>query len=52
MLFYYFFRPGVVDLPIEGAIANPDTITLPEIFHDLETAVADLKYVIIITITE
>ena len=35
-------RPGIVDLPIDGAVANSDTITLPEIFHDFETAVADL----------
>lgn len=36
------FRPGIVDLPAEGGVANPDAITLPEIFHDFETAVADL----------
>ena len=35
-------RPGVVDLPAEGALASTDAITLPEIFHDFETAVADL----------
>lgn len=36
------FRPGVVDLPSEGIVASADTITLPEIFHDFETAVVDL----------
>ena len=36
------FRPGMVDLPADNAIAHADTITLPEIFHDFETAVADL----------
>lgn len=35
-------RPGIVDLPPETAVASTDTITLPEIFHDFETAVADL----------
>ena len=35
-------RPGIVDLPAEGRVANTDAITLPEIFHDFETAVADL----------
>ena len=35
-------RPGIVDLPSEGGVDNPDAITLPEIFHDFETAVADL----------
>ena len=37
-----FLRPGVVDLPSEGIVASADTITLPEIFHDFETAVVDL----------
>lgn len=36
------FRPGVVDLPAEGAVASSEAITLPEIFHDFETAVADI----------
>ena len=40
---FFLGRPGVVDLPMEGTAANADTITLPEIFHDLESAVADLK---------
>ena len=35
-------RPGIVDLPSEGGVVNTDAITLPEIFHDFETAVADL----------
>jgi cohesin complex subunit SCC1 len=36
------FRPGIVDLPSEGGVVSTDAITLPEIFHDFETAVADL----------
>ena len=36
------FRPGIVDLPADGGVDNADAITLPEIFHDFETAVADL----------
>ena len=35
-------RPGIVDLPSEGGVVSTDAITLPEIFHDFETAVADL----------
>ena len=36
----------LLTFPVEGTVANTDTITLPEIFHDFETAVADLKYVV------
>lgn len=36
------FRPGVVDLPPESRVDNAEAITLPEIFHDFEAAVADL----------
>ena len=39
------FRPGIVDLPADGGVDNADAITLPEIFHDFETAVADLGLV-------
>ena len=35
-------RPGIVDLPSDGGVVSTDAITLPEIFHDFETAVADL----------
>ena len=38
----FFSRPGIVDLPADGGVDNADAITLPEIFHDFETAVADL----------
>ena len=44
LILFYFHRPGIVDRPVEGTTtANAETITLPEIFHDFETAVADLK---------
>ena len=39
---YKYYRPGIVDLPADGGVDNADAITLPEIFHDFETAVADL----------
>ena len=35
-------RPGIVDLPRDNGAENADAITLPEIFHDFESAVADL----------
>lgn len=38
----FLLRPGIVDLPSEGGVVSTDAITLPEIFHDFETAVADL----------
>ena len=41
--FIIFRRPGAVDLPLEGAVATGDTITLPEIFQNFESAVADLR---------
>lgn len=31
-----------MDLPLESRVDNAEAITLPEIFHDFETAVADL----------
>ncbi|XP_077519511.1 RAD21 cohesin complex component verthandi isoform X2 [Amblyomma americanum] len=37
------FRPGAVDLPEEGRQAALSTITLPEVFHDFETAMPDLS---------
>lgn len=36
------FRPGAVDLPEENREANLATITLPEVFHDFDTTMADL----------
>ncbi len=41
-------RPGIVDLPSNTGAENADAITLPEIFHDFENAVADMGYVEII----
>ena len=37
------FRPGVVDLPPQTREADPQVITLPDLFRDFENAVADLK---------
>ncbi|XP_072029668.1 double-strand-break repair protein rad21 homolog [Amphiura filiformis] len=37
------FRPGVVDLPEENREAAFTAITLPEVFHDFDTAVPDLN---------
>uniref|UniRef100_T1JA65 Rad21/Rec8-like protein N-terminal domain-containing protein n=1 Tax=Strigamia maritima TaxID=126957 RepID=T1JA65_STRMM len=37
------FRPGVVDLPEENREAAVATITLPEVFHDFDTAMPDLN---------
>lgn len=36
------FRPGIVDLPEENREAAVATITLPEVFHDFDTAMPDL----------
>lgn len=36
------FRPGVVDLPEENREAALNAITLPEVFHDFDTAMPDL----------
>lgn len=38
------FRPGMVDLPEDNHIAAANAITLPEVFHDFDTAMPDLKY--------
>ena len=37
------FRPGMVDLPEDNHIAATNAITLPEVFHDFDTAMPDLK---------
>ncbi|XP_023231715.1 double-strand-break repair protein rad21 homolog [Centruroides sculpturatus] len=37
------FRPGVVDLPEENREAAVATITLPEVFHDFDTAMPDIN---------
>lgn len=44
------FRPGMVDLPEEHREAAMNAITLPEVFHDFNTAMTDLKYVVFIRI--
>jgi len=36
------FRPGMVDLPEENREAAINAITLPEVFHDFDTAMPDL----------
>ncbi len=33
-----FFRPGMVDLPLDTREAAVNAITLPEVFHDFDTA--------------
>ena len=38
------FRPGMVDLPEENREAAVQAITLPEVFHDFDASVPDLKY--------
>ena len=40
------FRPGMVDLPEENRKAAMDAITLPEVFHDFDTAMPDLDDVV------
>lgn len=37
------FRPGMVDLPEENREAAVNAITLPEVFHDFDTALPELK---------
>ena len=37
------FRPGMVDLPEENREAAVNAITLPEAFHDFDTAMPDLN---------
>ncbi|KAF7992332.1 hypothetical protein HCN44_001657 [Aphidius gifuensis] len=37
------FRPGMVDLPEEHREAAVNAITLPEVFHDFDTAMPELK---------
>ena len=37
------FRPGVVDLPEDHREAALNAITLPENFHDFDTALTDLN---------
>merc|ERR1712015_111447 len=36
------FRPGMVDLPEDNREAGVNAITLPEVFHDFDTAMPDL----------
>ena len=36
------FRPGMVDLPEENREAAVNAITLPEVFHDFDTAMPSL----------
>jgi hypothetical protein len=38
-----FFRPGMVDLPEESREAAVNAITLPEVFHDFDNDLNDLK---------
>lgn len=37
------FRPGMVDLPEENREAAVNAITLPEVFHDFDTAITDIN---------
>ena len=37
------FRPGMVDLPEENREAAVNAITLPEVFHDFDTAMPSLE---------
>lgn len=39
------FRPGMVDLPEDHREAAVNAVTLPEVFHDFDSAMPDLKYV-------
>lgn len=43
ILFQMAFRPGMVDLPEEHREAAMNAITLPEVFHDFDTAMPELK---------
>ncbi|XP_014292872.1 double-strand-break repair protein rad21 homolog isoform X1 [Halyomorpha halys] len=38
------FRPGMVDLPEDNREAAINAITLPEVFHDFDTAMPELNY--------
>ncbi|KAL1123634.1 hypothetical protein AAG570_002710 [Ranatra chinensis] len=38
------FRPGMVDLPEDNREAAINAITLPEVFHDFDTAMPELKF--------
>lgn len=38
------FRPGMVDLPEENREAAVNAITLPEVFHDFDTVIPEIKY--------
>lgn len=37
------FRPGMVDLPEDHREAAVNAVTLPEVFHDFDSAMPDLK---------
>lgn len=37
------FRPGMVDLPEEHREAAINTITLPEVFHDFDSALPEIN---------
>jgi len=37
------FRPGMVDLPEESREAAVNAITLPEVFHDFDTSIPEIK---------
>lgn len=37
------FRPGMVDLPEDHREAAVNAVTLPEVFHDFDSAIPDLK---------
>lgn len=39
------FRPGMVDLPEEHGVAAVNAITLPEVFHDFDSAMPELNAV-------
>ena len=39
------FRPGMVDLPEDNREAAMNAITLPEVFHDFDTAMPDIQEV-------
>lgn len=37
------FRPGMVDLPEDHREAAVNAVTLPEVFHNFDSAIPDLK---------
>lgn len=37
------FRPGMVDLPEDRGEAAVNAVTLPEVFHDFDSTMVDLK---------